>query len=213
MTVRPPVQYGRSSPSSTSKIPTRVLRGHPMSLEPFLARTHIAYFTMEIAIRPEMHSYSGGLGILAGDTARSSADLDLPMVFVSLVSRAGYFRQEIDPAGCQVEQPDWWEVERWCSPLNAMIAVEIAGNPVWVRPWLYLGGGSDGHKVPILLLDTDLDQNSQEDRTLTHFLYGGDDTYRLKQEIILGVGGVRLLQALGFAIRTYHLNEGHAALL
>ena len=184
-----------------------------MSIDPFLSRTHIAYFTMEIAIRPEMHSYSGGLGILAGDTARSCADLDLPIVFVSLVSRAGYFRQEIDAEGRQVELPDWWEVERWCTPLNAMIAVEIEGRPVWIRPWLCLGTGSDGHQVPILLLDTDLDQNNADDRTLTHYLYGGDDAYRLKQEVILGIGGVRLLQALGFTIRTYHLNEGHAAFL
>lgn len=154
-----------------------------------------------------------GLGILAGDTARSCADLDLPIVFVSLVSRASYFRQEIDAEGRQVELPDWWEVERWCTPLNAMIAVEIEGRPVWIRPWLCLGTGSDGHQVPILLLDTDLDQNNADDRTLTHYLYGGDDAYRLKQEVILGIGGVRLLQALGFTIRTYHLNEGHAAFL
>jgi starch phosphorylase len=184
-----------------------------MPLKPFLGRTHIAYFTMEIAVRPEMHGYSGGLGILAGDTARSCADLDLPIVFVSLISRAGYFRQQIDGEGRQVELPDWWDVERWCTPLNAMIAVEIERKPVWVRPWLYLCAGADGHQVPILLLDTDLDQNSQEDRALTHYLYGGDDAYRLKQEIILGIGGWRLLQALGFIIRTYHLNEGHAALL
>jgi glycogen phosphorylase len=81
------------------------------SVEPFLARTHIAYFSMEIAVRPEMHTYSGGLGILAGDTARSCADLELPVVFVSLLSRAGYFRQELDPAGQQIEHPDWWEIE------------------------------------------------------------------------------------------------------
>jgi glycogen phosphorylase len=183
------------------------------SITPFLGRAHIAYFTMEIALRPDIHSYSGGLGILAGDTARSAADLDLPMVFVSLVSRAGYFRQEIDAEGRQVERPDWWEVERWCRPLNAMIAVEIEGKPVWVRPWLYLAHGSDGHQVPVLLLDTDLEANSEENRALTHYLYGGDDAYRLKQEIVLGIGGVRLLHALGFDIRTYHLNEGHAAFL
>lgn len=184
-----------------------------MPIEPFLGRTHIAYFTMEIAIRPEFHGYSGGLGILAGDTARSCADLDLPIVFVSLISRAGYFRQEIDAEGRQVELPDWWEVERWCTPLNAMVAVEIEGRSVWIRPWLWLDAGFDGHQVPILLLDTDLEQNSNEDRTLTHYLYGGDDTYRLKQEIVLGIGGVRLLHALGFDIHTYHLNEGHAAFL
>lgn len=183
------------------------------SIEPFLARTHIAYFSMEIAIRPEIHTYSGGLGILAGDTARSCADLELPVVFVSLLSRAGHFRQEIDAGGWQIEQPDWWEVERWCTPLNAMVAVEIETNPVWVRPWLYIHTCPHGHRVPILLLDTDLDQNTTEDRALTHYLYGGDDAYRLKQEIILGIAGIRMLRALGLEVHTYHLNEGHAALL
>jgi starch phosphorylase len=89
------------------------MRESKVPVEPFLARTHIAYFSMEVAIRPEIHSYAGGLGILAGDTARSCADLELPVVFVTLVSRAGYFRQEIDSDGRQIEQPDWWEVERW----------------------------------------------------------------------------------------------------
>jgi starch phosphorylase len=106
------------------------------SIEPFLARTHIAYFSVEIAARPEVHTYAGGLGILAGDTAGSCADLELPVVFVSLVSRAGYFRQQITAEGSQVEEPHWWEVEQWCTPLNAMIAVEIEQRPVWVRPWL-----------------------------------------------------------------------------
>jgi starch phosphorylase len=184
-----------------------------MPIEPFLTRTHIAYFTMEIAIRPEIHSYSGGLGILAGDTARSCAELELPVVFVSLLSRAGYFRQEIDGDGRQIELPDWWEVDRWCTPLHAMVAVEIEGRPVWIRPWLNTHTSAHGHRIPVLLLDADLDQNHPDDRTLTHYLYGGDEAYRLKQEIILGIGGIRLLRALGFDIHTYHLNEGHAALL
>jgi glycogen phosphorylase len=184
-----------------------------MPIEPFLARTHIAYFSMEIAIRPEIHTYSGGLGVLAGDTARSCAELELPIVFVTLLSRAGYFRQEIAPDGRQIEHPDWWEVERWCSPLHAMVAVEIEGRPVWIRPWLNTHTSPHGHRVPVLLLDTDLDQNETDDRTLTHYLYGGDEAYRLKQEAILGIGGIRILRALGFDIHIYHLNEGHAALL
>ena len=184
-----------------------------LSVEGFLARTHIAYFSMEIAVRPEMHTYAGGLGVLAGDTARSCADLELPVVFVSLLSRAGYFRQEIDAGGQQIERPDWWEIERWCTPLNAMVAVDIERKPVWVRPWLYIHTCPHGHQIPILLLDTELDQNAQEDRALTHYLYDGDDAHRLKQEIILGIGGIRILRALGFDIHTYHLNEGHAALL
>ncbi len=174
-----------------------------MAIEPFLTRTHIAYFTMEIAIRPEIHSYSGGLGILAGDTARSCAELELPVVFVSLLSRAGYFRQEIDALGRQIEHPDWWEVERWCTPLNAMVAVDIEGRPVWLRPWLNTHTSAHGHRIPVLLLDADLDQNHPDDRVLTHYLYGGDEAYRLKQEIILGIGGICLLRALGFDIHTY----------
>jgi glycogen phosphorylase len=183
------------------------------SVEPFVARTHIAYFSMEIAVQPDIHTYAGGLGILAGDTARSCADLELPVVFVTLLSRAGYFRQELDANGQQIEYPDWWEIERWCMPLNAMVAVEIESKPVWIRPWLYIHTCPHGHQIPILFLDTQLDQNAEEDRALTHYLYGGDDAYRLKQEIILGIGGIRILRTLGFDIHTYHLNEGHAALL
>ena len=126
------------------------------AIDPFLSRTHIAYFSMEIAVRPEMHTYAGGLGILAGDTARSCADLEIPVVFVTLLTRAGYFRQEIDADGRQVEQPDWWEPERWCAPLDVMTAVEIEGKPVWVRPWLHIHTCPHGHRIPILLLDSDI---------------------------------------------------------
>ncbi len=168
---------------------------------------------MEIAVRPEMHTYSGGLGILAGDTARSCADLGLRVVFVTLVNRAGYFRQKIDSDGRQIEEPDWWDPAKFCTPLDAMVAVEIEGRSVWIRPWLYVHACQHGHEIPIILLDTDFDQNEKDDRTLTHFLYGDGESYRLKQEIVLGIGGARLLRALGFDIRTYHLNEGHAALL
>ena len=134
-------------------------------------------------------------------------------VFVSLVSRAGYFRQEIDGSGRQTEHPDWWDPAAWCVALDAMVAVEIEGRPVWVRPWLYIHTSLHGHQIPILFLDTDLDQNTAEDRALTGDLYGGDDVYRFKQEAVLGIGGMRLLRALGFDLHTYHLNEGHAALL
>jgi starch phosphorylase len=183
------------------------------SIDAFLAGTHIAYFSMEIALRSEMRNYAGGLGILAGDTVRSCADLELPVVFVTLLSRMGYFHQEITGEGRQVERPDCWDVETWCTPLNAMVAVDIEAKPVWMRPWLYIHTCPHGHQIPVLLLDTQLDQNGEPDRALTHYLYGGDDTYRLKQEIILGIGGIRMLRALGFEIHTYHLNEGHAALL
>jgi starch phosphorylase len=182
-------------------------------IEPFLQKTRIAYFSMEIALRPEMHTYAGGLGVLAGDTARSAADLELPMVFVSLVSRDGYVRQDIDAEGRQVTRPNPWAPDKFTDRLDAMVAVQIEGREVWIRPWLYRLVCPLGHCVPVLLLDTDLDQNSPGDRQITDHLYGGDDAYRLKQEIVLGIGGARMLQALGFNIDTYHLNEGHAALL
>jgi starch phosphorylase len=182
-------------------------------IEPFLPRTSVAYFSMEIALRVEMHSYAGGLGILAGDTARSCADLELPVVFVTLASRAGYLRQEIGVDGRQVDHPDPWEPADWATPLDAMVAVRIEGRPVWVRPWLHVLTCPIGHRIPVLLLDTQVEHNDPADRALSDRLYGGDETYRLKQEIVLGVGGERLLRALGFEIKTYHLNEGHAALL
>ena len=177
----------------------------------FLPQTNIAYFTMEVALRVEVHTYSGGLGVLAGDTVRSCADLELPAVFISLLSRAGYFRQDIDAEGRQIEHPDPWNPDDWAQPLAAMIGVQIEGRDVWVRPWLYVHRSEAGYAVPVLLLDTDLEQNDERDRDLTHYLYGGDPAYRLKQELLLGIGGVRILEALGFEIGTYHLNEGHAA--
>jgi len=183
------------------------------AVNPFLQRTRVAYFSMEIAIRSEMHTYAGGLGVLAGDTVRSCAELQLPVVFVTLASRAGYFRQQIDGEGRQTEAPDWWDPAQFCVPLNAMVGIEMAQHPVWVRPWLYVHTSPHGHEIPILLLDTDLEQNTGDDRKLTHWLYGGDEAYRLKQELVLGLGGIRLLRALGFELDIHHMNEGHAAFL
>jgi starch phosphorylase len=182
-------------------------------LDEFIHEPRVAYFTMEIALRNEMPTYAGGLGVLAGDTVRSATDLDLPMVAVSLVSRAGYFHQEIDVQGRQVEHAEIWDPKRWAQALDAKIAVPIEGRTVWIGAWLYVLEGSMGGRQPVLLLDTDLNENSSDDREITHYLYGGDNAYRLKQEIVLGIGGVRLLQALGFTIRHFHMNEGHSALL
>jgi glycogen phosphorylase len=182
-------------------------------VDEFTHEPRIAYFSMEIALRNEIPTYAGGLGILAGDTVRSAADLELPFVAVSLVSRAGYFRQEVDAQGRQVERLDPWEPARWARSLEAKVAVAIEGRPVWVSAWLYVLESQWGTRQPVLLLDTDLPENAAPDREITHYLYGGDDAYRLKQEIVLGIGGVRLLHALGFEIRQYHMNEGHSALL
>lgn len=182
-------------------------------LDGFVHEHRIAYFSMEIALQDEIPTYAGGLGVLAGDTLRSAVDLGLPLVAVSLVSRAGYFRQGIDAEGRQSEAPDPWSPESRAHPLGAKIALEIEGRNVWVRAWLYLLKGQLKAAQPVVLLDTDLEENHSEDRLLTHYLYGGDEAYRLKQEIVLGMGGVRMLQALGFNIREYHMNEGHSALL
>ena len=182
-------------------------------LEEFIHEPRIAYFSMEIALRNEIPTYAGGLGILAGDTVRSAADLGLPVVAVSLVSRAGHFRQRLDAEGRQLESAAPWDPERWAVRLDAKIALSMDGRRVWVGAWLYVLEGLSGARQPVLLLDTDLEENGPVDREITHHLYGGDEAYRLKQEIVLGIGGLRLLRALGFDVRQYHLNEGHSALL
>ena len=181
-------------------------------LDEFLKLPRVAYFSMEIALRKEIPSYAGGLGVLAGDTLRSAADLSLPLVGVTLVSRAGYFRQEIAD-GRQVERPATWEPARWAQPLDAKVAVRIEDRPVWISVWLYVIESRLGGRAPVLLLDTDLPENRADDREITHYLYGGDEVYRLKQEMVLGLGGVRILRALEFDISAYHMNEGHSALL
>ena len=179
----------------------------------FTHEPRIAYFSMEIALRSEIPTYSGGLGVLAGDTVRAAADMELPMVAVTLISHQGYFRQEIDPSGRQIEHPDAWDPTKWTVGLTAKVAVTIEQRDVWVGGRLYVHEGHMNGRQPVILLDTDLDENHPDDRTITHFLYGGDEAYRLKQEMVLGIGGIRLLQALGFEVRQYHMNEGHSALL
>ena len=182
-------------------------------LDEFIHEPRVAYFSMEIALRNEIPTYSGGLGVLAGDTLRSAADLELPMVAVTLVSHKGYFRQEIDAAGKQTEQPDTWEPAQWATPLAAKVALDIGDHRVWVGGWLYILEGHMNGRQPVIMLTTNLDENRPEDRSITDVLYGGDDSNRLKQEMVLGIGGIRLLQAVGFVLRQYHMNEGHSALL
>lgn len=183
------------------------------TIDSFLVRTRVAYLSMEIALEAAIPTYSGGLGVLAGDTMRSCADLELPMVFVTLASREGYLRQSIGEDGEQLDAPDPWAPEEHATALDAAVAVRIEGRAVWIRPWLYLHRCPHGGCAPVVLLDTRLDANAPADRGITDRLYGGDDELRLKQEVVLGIGGERMLRALGFEIRTWHLNEGHAALL
>lgn len=177
-------------------------------------RPSVAYFTMEIALDPRMPTYSGGLGVLAGDAVRSAADLGVPMVAVTLLHRSGYFIQHLDEFGNQSESQHRWLPEEFLDELPVRAHVEIQGRSVAIRAWEQQVKGIRGQRVPVLFLDTDLPENSPQDRQLTGELYGGDSRYRLSQEVILGVGGIRMLQALGFAdVARYHMNEGHAALL
>jgi starch phosphorylase len=173
----------------------------------------IAYFSMEIGLMNEIPTYSGGLGVLAGDTTRSSADLKLPLVAVTLVSKNGYFRQELTKEGRQIEHPVEWEPSKIMELLHIEVKVQIQNRDVKVKAWLYNVRSLTGGVVPIFFLDTDVEGNFPEDREITSLLYGGDERYRLKQEIVLGIGGARMLEASGFSIRKYHMNEGHSSLL
>jgi starch phosphorylase len=183
-------------------------------LDKHITEQKIAYFSMEIGLKDDIPTYSGGLGVLAGDTVKSAADLNLPFVAVTLICRKGYFRQEIDPTGHQIEHPAVWDPAKQLKKTDVKVSIRLDGRPVFIQSWVYfVESPRDGSSVPVIYLDSDLPENNPEDRTLTDQLYGGDDTYRLKQEVILGIGGVRMLKKLGFRIKKYHMNEGHAAFL
>lgn len=174
----------------------------------------IAYFSMEICVDSKIPTYSGGLGVLAGDTIRSSADLGVPLIGITLLYKKGYLRQKLDEQGFQHELPEEWNPQEELVQLPARIQVEIEKRKVVVQSWIYMVKGVDGSNVPVYFLDTDLPENSEFDRSLSYYLYGGDDRYRLAQEIVLGIGGVRMLKELGYQdILRYHMNEGHASLL
>ena len=198
----------RMSNSSSSNSSPR-----QFSYEPFPQSGVVAYFSMEIAINPAMPTYSGGLGVLAGDTLRSAADLNTPLIAFTLLHRKGYFRQHLDENGKQTEDTQPWNVTDFCTEEAPRIQVTIEDRAVTVRAWRYDMVGRAGHILRIYLLDTDLPENTSWDRSLTDHLYGGDSNYRLQQEIILGMGGARMLNALGVRVNVYHMNEGHAALL
>ena len=177
-------------------------------------KDYIAYFTMEIGLTGAMPTYAGGLGILAGDTVRSAADLGIRMVAVTLLHRKGYFRQKLDDSGWQSEEDVLWPVAELLQEMKPGCSIEIEGRQVQLRAWKYEVKGEGGSIVPVLFLDTDLEQNAAQDRSITDHLYGGDERYRLCQEAVLGIGGVRMLRALGYTeVRRFHMNEGHAALL
>jgi starch phosphorylase len=176
--------------------------------------TTIAYFSMEIALDPDEPTYSGGLGVLAGDTLRSAADLGLPLVAVTLLYRKGYFEQRLSADGTQREESVRWDPSTRLERTRATATVLVEGRTVYLGAWIFRVRGESGAVVPVVLLDSDLPENDPWDRTLTDLLYGGDNRYRLAQEIVLGLGGLAILEALDYReVRTFHLNEGHSALL
>ncbi len=175
----------------------------------------IAYFSMEIGFDTRIPTYSGGLGVLAGDTLKSCADLKVPVIGLTLLYKKGYYYQKLDERGYQTELPAQWTPSDYLELLPEKINVEIENRNVIVQAWQYNLKSVDGNNtVPILFLDTDISENSNYDRSLTDELYGGDEKYRFAQEIVLGIGGVRILRKLGYTdIKKYHMNEGHSSLL
>ncbi len=159
----------------------------------------IAYFSMEIALADDIPTYSGGLGVLAGDTLKSAAELNVPIVAVILLHRYGYFRQRLTAQGHQEEQPQQWAPESNLEPLTASVEMRIEQRPVTIQAWRYWVGGATGTAVPVILLDTSVAMDAEWDRTLTDHLYGGDQRYRLCQEAVLGLGGTAMLGALGYS--------------
>lgn len=194
-----PATYARNGAATTATAPTH---------------RRMAYFSMEVAANASMPIYSGGLGVLAGDTLRSYADLRIPAVAVTLLYKNGYFQQRLDRFGSQQELPEIWNPSDFARPLEQRVHVQIEGRQVALKAWYHEIVGATGYAIPLLLLDANINENALCDRELTDWLYGGDARYRLSQEIILGMGGVRMLRALGFdRIERFHMNEGHAALL
>ena len=132
----------------------------------------IAYFSMEIGLEAGMPTYSGGLGILAGDTIRSAADLKVPTVAFTLLRRKGYFYQRLEQDGSQREEPSEWVVDDYLEEMPAKSSITIEGRTIQLRAWKYEVSGVGGYKIPVYFLDSDLPENTDWDRTLTHYLAG-----------------------------------------
>jgi len=175
----------------------------------------VAYFCAEFGVHNSLPVYSGGLGVLAGDHLKSASDLSLPLVAIGLLYQKGYFRQRLSVAGWQEEV--YVDTDPEELPLNLVqndkgtsltVEVLIRNRPVRARVWR-----ADVGRVPLYLLDTNIPENEETDRWVTGHLYGGDRETRIVQEMLLGIGGVRLLRKLGVEPHVFHLNEGHSAFL
>ncbi len=174
----------------------------------------IAYFSAEIGISASLPTYGGGLGVLAGDHIKAAADANLPMCAVTLLYKEGYFRQRVDRDGNQTESYPRFDPDPLLKKLSVKFTLPLRDRNVWINAWKYSYMGLDDHTVPIFLLDTDVDENLPEDREITLRLYSGDKDHRILQEAVLGFGGIKLLEMLRINdIETYHMNEGHSALI
>ena len=177
----------------------------------------VAYFSMEIGLNENIPTYSGGLGILAGDHIKSAADLNIPLVAVTLLYKRGYFIQHINPFGQQEEIYPYFDPRAFMEPLPLKVSIKLDGRDVQVGVWKHnvvgMPNGTGQGRVPVYLLDTDLPGNAPEDRLITQYLYGGDQHTRIAQEAVLGIGGYLALKRLEPKITTYHMNEGHAVFL
>jgi len=175
--------------------------------------TQVAYISMEIAIDSNIPTYSGGLGVLSGDTVRAAADLELPMVGLCLCYSSGYFYQFFNEFGEQKEREIEWNFFYEFEKVEKPIKIKIEDKEVLVSAWLYRVIGQSGHILPIYLLTTDIEGNEDWMKEMTGSLYDSTSRWnRIVQEMILGIGGVKLLKSLGFNnIKTYHLNEGHGS--
>ncbi|MCB9294336.1 MAG: alpha-glucan family phosphorylase [Lewinellaceae bacterium] len=183
--------------------------------KPAAGSPQIAYFSMEYGLHISLRLYSGGLGVLAGDYIKEASDDNANLAAVGLLYRYGYFQQAISLHGDQINNfPPQQFTKLPLAPVRddsgewLKVSVSLKGQTAYAKVWVLQVG-----RVPLYLLDTDIDENSPEDRSLTHQLYGGDNEHRLRQEILLGIGGVRALKAMGIDADIYHCNEGHAAFL
>ncbi|RME99689.1 MAG: alpha-glucan family phosphorylase, partial [Bacteroidetes bacterium] len=186
-----------------------------MKAKPKAGQPQIAYYSMEYGLHISLRLYSGGLGVLAGDYLKEASDENVNLFAVGLLYRYGYFTQSLSLNGDQIHNFPMQEFTKLpVQPVRnadgswVMVHIDLPGRRVHAKVWVLAVG-----RIKLYLLDTDLEENSHQDRALTHQLYGGDNEHRLKQEILLGIGGVRVVEALGLQPDIFHLNEGHAAFL
>ena len=174
----------------------------------------IAYFSAEIGISSSLPTYSGGLGVLAGDHIKASGDIGLNMCAITLLYREGYFKQRIDEDGIQTETYPRFDPYPLLKKLDVRFTLRLRGRDVWIQVYRFDYAGYGGQVVPIYFLDTDVEDNIKDDRIISQRLYSGNKDHRILQEAILGFGGARLLDEIGQkTIKKYHMNEGHCSFL